>query len=393
MKVIELYILRRTLSIFAAALAWVLLIVWTTQVLNRIDLVTSSGQSAATFFVAGALTLPAVIPIVMPFAIGIAVAQTLATMNTDSELVVISAAGSPRHAVIRPILLIAIATSIAAFAISNTLEPYSRQALRQLLASANADLISTVLQEGSFQKMDDGVFVQISERLPDGQLGGIFVADTREKGMKLIYHARRGITVEREGGSILVMQDGEVQRQSENGDVSVIRFEAYAFDLSQFTRGSDTPTLYRKDRYLTYLLNPDPNDKAYATNPQSYRAELHKRLTDWLYPIVFALIGIAVAGDARSFREARVHPMITTLAIGLLVRWVGFYASNQAETKPFFVFVLYAVPIGMMVICTGFIATNRMMELPTSWTEKLSERLQSVREDLSRRFGWARRRA
>lgn len=86
MNVIEAYILRRTVAIFAASLAWVLLIVWTTQVLNRLDLVTSSGQTAATFFFVALLALPPVIPIIMPFAVGIGVAQTLATMNADSEL-------------------------------------------------------------------------------------------------------------------------------------------------------------------------------------------------------------------------------------------------------------------------------------------------------------------
>lgn len=384
MKVVEFYILRRTLAIFAAALAWVLAIVWTTQVLNRLDLVTSNGQSAATFLTVAALTLPAVIPIVMPFAIGLAVAQTLATMNADSELVIISAAGSPRKSIIRPILLIAVLASLASFAIHNTLEPYARQTMRYILANANADLIATVLQEGSFRRVDDGLFVQISEHLPNGQLGGIFVIDSRDKDMKLIYHARRGATVEWAGGSILAMQDGQVQRQSANGDVSVIRFDSYAFDLSQFTSSGDEPTFYPKDRYISYLLHPKPNDKFFAEHPQSFRAELHMRLSEWLYPIVFALIGIAVAGDARSFREARVHPMVTTLTIGLLVRWAGFYAGNEAETKPFFAFFLYAVPIGMILICCFFIATNRVMELPTAWTERMLAQLQRLSDHITR---------
>ena len=38
---------------------------------------------------------------------------------------------------------------------------------------------------------------------------------------------------------------------------------------------------------------------------------MHRRLSEWLYPIAFALIALAVAGDARSHREARVNPLIT----------------------------------------------------------------------------------
>ena len=394
MKVIELYILRRTLAIFAAALAWVLVIVWTTQVLNRIDLVTGSGQSAATFFAVAAMALPAVIPIIMPFAMGIAVAQALATMNTDSELVIISAAGSPRSTVIRPILLIAVAASIAAFAINNAVEPAARQKLRQILASANADLITTVLREGTFQELEDGVYAQISERLPNGQLGGIFVADTRDEEARLIYYARRGAAVQRDGASVLVMQDGQIQRQSADGDVSTIRFDSYAFDLSEFISNTGgEPTLHPKDRYLSFLLNPDPEDDFYAKNPQIFRAEMHMRFSEWLYPIVFALIGIAVAGDARSFREARLHPMVTTMAIGLFVRWAGFYAGNEAEKVPFFSVVLYAVPIGAIAVCIFFIATNRMMELPTSWVERLAANMQRLRDAATRLPGPVRRRA
>ncbi|KFB10532.1 LPS export ABC transporter permease LptF [Nitratireductor basaltis] len=382
MNVIEAYILRRTVAIFAASLAWVLLIVWTTQVLNRLDLVTSSGQTAATFFFVALLALPPVIPIIMPFAVGIGVAQTLATMNADSELVVISAAGSPKTTVIRPILIVAVVASLLAFFINNIVEPYSRQTMRQTIADSNANLITTVLQEGAFQKVGDGLFVQVSERLPGGQLGGIFVADSRDDAMRLLYYARRGASLEREGGSILVMRDGQVHRQAANGDVSVIRFESYAIDLSEFTSGGGEPTLYPKDRGFFYLVNPDPDDPFYKSNPQAFRSELHQRMTEWLYPIVFALIGIAVAGDARSFREARLHPMVTTIAIGLLVRWAGFIAANEAEKMPAFSALLYVVPIGMMLISAWFIATSRVMELPTSWTEKLLARIRRNNEIL-----------
>lgn len=399
MKVIELYILRRTVAIFLAALVWVLVIAWTTQVLNRINLVTGDSQSVAAFFAIALMLLIPVIPIVMPFAIGIAVSQTLATMNQDSELVIMSAAGSPRSAVIKPVMLIAITASLLSFAINNTLEPYARQSLRTSLSNVNADIITSVAQEGVFYKISDDLFVQISERLPQGQLAGIFVADTRDREAKYIYHALRGATVERDTGSILVLEDGVLQRQTADGKVSTVQFDSYSLDLSQFNQSSASlPTLHPKDHYLSYLLNPDHRDSFYLNNPQLFRAELHMRLSEWLYPLVFALIGIAVAGDARSFREARLHPMVTAMAIGLLVRWAGFYAGGAAETRPFFSFLLYAIPFGMILLCIRFIMTSQPMELPTSWTEWLSSHLQGHRERLEKitarlvhLFGFARK--
>lgn len=370
MKVVERYILRRTFAIFIATLVWVLAIVWTTQILARLNIVTTSGQSAGTFFELAALVLPSVIPIVMPFAVGIAVAQTLTTMNADSELIVLSAAGSPRTTVIRPMLLLAILACLASFAIQNLIVPDTRERIRYLVADARADLISTVIREGSFQKIEDGLHIQIGERHPGGRLGGIFVADSREDGIELIYYAKDGMMLELGDEQALVMQDGVVHRKTEDG-ISVIRYKSYAFDLSQFKTGSSTPTLTPKDRTLSYLMAPDPADSYYQTRPQSFRAELHRRLTEWLYPLVFALIALAVAGDSRSFREARIHPLLTTMTIALAIRWAGFFAENNVSKNPAYTLPLYLVPIGACAIAIFFIATNRVMELPTAVIERL----------------------
>jgi lipopolysaccharide export system permease protein len=386
MKVIERYILRRTLLVFLAALFWTLAIVWTTQVLTRIDLVTDNGQSALAFFEIAALILPSIIPIVIPFAIVLAVAQVLTTMNTDSELVVISAAGSSRSATIRPVMILAIGAGLFSFAVDNAVDPFARQRGREMVSVARADMLSLVIQEGTFRKIEEGLFIQIGEKFPDGRLGGIFVADSRTEGVDLVYYAKSGAVVERDGKNLLVMNEGEIHRKLPAGDVSVIRFTSYAFDLSVFSADVGRPKLLPKDRTLPYLLNPDPNDIVYKQTPQSFRTELHRRFTEWLYPIAFALIALAVTGDARSHREARLNPIVTAVTIALFVRWLGFFSANQSKTITWFWPAVYAAPIGASLIAIWFIHRNRPMELPISAAERifalfrrLGDRMMSLR--------------
>jgi len=373
MKVVERYILRRTFAVFIGALLWVLVISWTTQVLARINLVTDSGQSALTFFELATLILPSVIPIIVPFALIIGVSQTLSTMNTDSELVVISAAGGSRGIIMRPILMLAVLASVFSFVVDNGIDPYARERARHLVAAARADLLSLVIQEGTFRKIDEGLYVEVAERLPDGRLGGIFVADSRQEGVDLTYYAKTGAVVQDATKSMLIMSDGVVHRKSPAGELSVIRFTSYAFDLSAFSAAANTVTMFPKDRTLPYLINPNPNDKLFQSKPQSFRAELHRRLTEWLYPLVFALIALAVAGDARSHRESRINPLVTSITIALFVRWLGFFVSNQAQTNPLFSPLAYAVPIGASMVALAFIRSNRTMELPVSWAEGISD--------------------
>ena len=79
--------------------------------------------------------------------------------------------------------------------------------------------------------------------------------------------------------------------------------------------------------------------------------------------MTFARLALAVDGDARSHREARIHPLVTTICITLLVRWVTFFAEGQSRTEPMFGYLLYGVPIGMAVVSIWFIRTQRSMEL------------------------------
>lgn len=386
MKVIERYILRRVFVVFIAALCWTLAIVWTTQVLARIDLVTDRAQTAFTFFEVASLILPSITPMVIPFALLIGVALTLSTMNTDSEMAVISAAGSSRMVIIRPIMVLAVLASVVSFAIDNGVDPYARERSRQLIAASRGDLLSQVLQEGTFRKIEDGLFVQIGQRLADGNLGQIFVSDSREEGVDLVYYAKSGSVVKRDGKSVLLMFDGVINRKAPSGEVSLIRFTSYAFDLALFSNATGRIIMFPKDRTINYLINPDPNDPVFQEKPQSFRAELHRRFMEWIYPITFAFIGIAVVGGSRSHREARIHPLITAVVIALFWRWVGFFTVDRLQTTPWFVFFAYAAPIVPLLMSIWFIVTNRSMELPIVWVDRLGAFFKAMGARLSARW-------
>ncbi|ACM26057.1 LptF/LptG family permease [Agrobacterium sp. SHOUNA12C] len=380
MKLFETYIVRRVGMMFLVALLPVLAIIWTTQVLQRINLVTDSGQSIGSFAKLATLILPTIIPVVLPFALVIGITQTLTAMNSDSELTVMEAAGARRSIIIRPIMILAIAISVFSFFVDNMVEPKARVAARQMVAEAYADLLSTVIEEKNFRRIEDGLYVQITQRMSGRILKGLFVVDSRDPAFDLIYYAKEG-AVDASGSSLL-MRDGEVHRKTSDGDVSVIKFDSYSFDLSDMTQSRGQATLRAGDRSLGFLLNPDPNDADYKAKPSGYRSELHRRLTDWALPAIFALISLVIAGDARSHREARLHPMVSALTIAFALRWADFYAANQIETAPYFVGILYGINIAATLIAIFLLFRNRRMSMPVSirnrfgsWRQKLQERI------------------
>ncbi|MBB5592668.1 MULTISPECIES: LptF/LptG family permease [Rhizobium] len=380
MKLFETYIVRRVGMMFLVALLPVLAIIWTTQVLQRINLVTDSGQSMGSFAKLATLILPTIIPIVLPFALVIGITQTLTAMNSDSELTVMEAAGAKRSIIIRPIMILAIAISVFSFFVDNVVEPRARVAARQMVAEAYADLLSTVIEEKNFRRIEDGLYVQISQRLSGRILKGLFVVDSRDPAFDLIYYAKEG-AVDPSGTSLL-MKDGEVHRKTPDGTVSVIKFDSYSFDLSDMTQSRGQPNARASDRSLGFLLNPDTNDPDYKQRPGDYRAELHRRLNDWALPAIFALISLVIAGDARSHREARLHPMVSALGIAFALRWADFYAANQIDHSTKFIGVLYGINIIAALIAIVLLLRSRKMTMPVSirnrlnsWRQKIQDRM------------------
>ncbi|MBN9056017.1 MAG: LPS export ABC transporter permease LptF [Rhizobiales bacterium] len=371
MKLIERYILRRASLMFVATLLPLLGIVWVTQALTSVNLVTDSGQSIFAFLKLATLILPSVIPIILHFALVIGVSQTLTVMNGDSELTVLNSAGASRVTIIRPIMILAVAMSLVSFAVDNFVEPYSRMAVRKMIATAHADMLSAVVQENTFRKITDGLYVQVAERRNGGVLRGLFVADTRDPRFEMVYYAREGAVDE--NSSALVMKDGEVHRKLPDGNVSIIKFESYAFDLADLTQSAGEANIRPKDRDLPYLINPDPNDPYFKSKPGAFSAELHRRFSEWLFPAVFGLIALVVSGDARSHREARMHPMITALLTALFVRWASFYASNSAENSVYFTVMMYLIPLVTGGLAIRYLARNKSLEIPATLGERLAE--------------------
>ena len=99
---IERYVFRTAASAFLAGLGALTGIVWITQALRQIDLMTSKGQSLLVFFTITGLTVPSLVAVIAPVALFVGVLYSLNRLNGDSELVVMSASGISPSRLLRP---------------------------------------------------------------------------------------------------------------------------------------------------------------------------------------------------------------------------------------------------------------------------------------------------
>ncbi|NJL50289.1 MAG: LPS export ABC transporter permease LptF [Blastochloris sp.] len=303
---IELYILRMTASAFGMILVTLTGVIWVTQALREFDLLTSKGQTILVFFVVTGLSLPLLFLVIAPIALFLAVIYTYNRLGSDSELIVMTSAGmSPVH-ILRPILYLTLMVSVIVGTTSIHLAPASMRLLRQEITKIRADVVANIVQPGKFTSVERDLTFHIRARQPNGELNGLIVADRRDKNQEMIYLAEKGQIVDSGTGIFLILKDGSLQRRTvRDQDTSIVFFERYAFDLSQFS-GEPTAIHFKpRERTFADLMSPDPADPYFQMQPGRFRSEIHERLVTTLYPLAFVMCAFAFLGQARSNREGR----------------------------------------------------------------------------------------
>ena len=380
---ISRYIFRTTFGAFLVVLISLTAVIWVTQALRDIDLMTSQGQTILVFVGITGLIIPLLVLVIAPIALLIAVAHTLNKMSTDSEIIVMNAAGMSPWLLFRSFLSAAIVVSIMVLAISSYAAPKGLRMLRDWLTEVRANVVSTIVQPGRFTAIENGVTIHIRERRNNGQLLGIFLDDRRNPNERMTVVAETGELIDNDNGTFLILQQGVVQNKKvAERDPAMVKFDRYAFDLSQFSGGPQAVKYSIRERYLWQLVFPDPKDPYLIEQPGPFRAELHDRLMAPLYPITFVVIAFAYLGAPRTTRQSRTLSMVGAVGGVALLRLIGFMSTVFGATIPAMLVLQYvavaaAIGGGLFVIRTGVILEPPafLMNWIAALTERISQRV------------------
>jgi lipopolysaccharide export system permease protein len=376
---ISRYIFRTTLGAFLVILVSLTAVIWVTQALRDIDLITSQGQSILVFVGITGLIIPLLVLVIAPIALVIAVAHTLNKMSTDSEIIVMNAAGMSPWLLFRAFLSVAFVVSLLVIVVSAYFAPKGLRMLGDWLTEVRADVVTNLVQPGRFVAIENGVTMRIRERRSNGQLAGIFLDDQRDPAQRVTMIAEGGDLLDNANGTFLILQDGMVQRfQAKQSDPTMVVFDRYAFNLSQLVPGPQAAKYSIRQRYLWQLLFPDPKDSYYIEQPNQFRAELHDRLIAPIYPLAFAVIAFAYLGAPRTNRQSRTISMLGAVSGVAALRLTGFVSTVFGATSPWMLSLQYvalaiAFSGGLFVIGRGVI-----IEPPAfiaDWLAALTERV------------------
>ena len=364
-------------------------IVWIALALRELSVVTSDGQGAFVLFKMTTLALPNLMAVVSPFALLIAVIHTLNRLNSDSELIVLTASGATIWTIARPLLLLAGVVTIVVAIVNHFAMPWSLRHLRELVLEVRTDLLTQVIQPGRFSSPEPGLTFHMRDRAPNGELVGVIMHDARKAPATQSYLAERALVVKQENTAYVVMSDGHIVRRTDaKSPTQIIAFKKYAIDLDQFERKTeDVADLKPRERFFGELVNPEASSSQYSSGPGYFRAELHERFANPLYPLAFVLIALAAVGQAQSTRQNRVEKMVGGFLAATGCRFAGLAVNNLVVLEAAAVPGLYAIPI---LACLLSVLLMTRLARPHS-TISLSERTADLLGPLLRRLRERRR--
>src|SRR5713101_2972931 len=329
------YIFRTTFGAFLVICTSVTALMWITQALRDIDLMTNQGQSIFVFVGITGLIVPLLIQIIAPIAVMIAVGHVLNKLGNDSELIVMNAAGMPPWILFRPFLAVGAVVSLLVAAISIYVSPWGLRQLRLWATEVRTDLVSNVVLPGRFTKLEERLTLHIRERQPNGQLLGILIDDQRNPKERVTILAEKGDIVKNQRGAFLVLENGNVHRhETGQRDPALVLFDSYGFDLSGLVSGTQNVKYSVRERYLWELYDPGRTDKLFADQPNQVRAEFHDRITAPLYPLAFVVMTYAYLGAPRTTRQSRTMSLLGAIGVVAALRGLGFIGMIAGVHTP-----------------------------------------------------------
>lgn len=336
----------RAVVIIVAGLAMLALLA---QGLSRTDLILENRQSAATYFYIVMLGSPQIIALLTPLALFIAGVWSLNRIHKDSEIVVAQAAGMTRWQIASPILRLAVLCTIVHLGVNLWVQPTAQRAMRETVAEARADLAAAMIRPGEFTTNGDRLTFYAREQI-GGELRGVLISDMRDPNFPTDILARSAALIEIDERPTLLLRDALSQQLDENQQLSILEFDQYLFDLSDFMKEDAGLVLKASDKYLHELLFVDRTNYFELKEADALLAEANARLTAPLLNIVMSLLAIVavLGGDfSRKGYSKRIAYAAAGATVFLILQLI---AQSAAADDPALNILQWLIPISTIGI-------------------------------------------
>ena len=297
-------------------------------------------------------TLPTVVYIALPMAVGVAVALEFVRMSADGVIAVLYSMGLSAWAISFPAASVAIAAAGAGYWISSVFAPAQAGQMQDVIYVIRNSLNHRMLEPAQFYTFDNGARTLYFRRWRSADVvSGMFIHEfSTEKNEEQIITATEAEFRRNANGVVLIMRDGSIETIPVDGSsIRTANFDEYAIPIGMQGSGSLPQRNWRGVFELPFLefFRERPLSGEDPRRFAEWMSEAAKRCGIPVLALVHALLAIGLVLNIASVSGgASAATRATMLAIPAIHVAILVCAETLVRQDPRFVwFVGFAIVV------------------------------------------------
>jgi lipopolysaccharide export system permease protein len=324
-KLIFRKISKDLLIFFSFSIILLGLIVWTLQAINYFDLVAEDGHGIKLYFFYSILNFPKIIHKIVPFVFFISLFYTLISYETKNELNILWINGINKVQFLNKIIFFSILLMFLQILNGSFFSPMSQLKARNLLKNSEIDFFTSLIKEGKFINVVQGLTIFINNKNKDGSYSEIYLDDSTTESPQMIY-AKNGMLIDNKNQKTFKLFNGRVINY-QNSKINVFEFDQINFNLKDFISNSTTAPKIQEintfDLLSCFSKDSEVQRELFRCDKKFFgdiKQELLKRLYKPIYIPLIAIVTCFVITISRNkINYIRIRNLIFLFAILVII--------------------------------------------------------------------------
>ena len=351
MKILNVYIFKQIFIGFLLVCFSLLAMLWLTQSLRFVEMVTRQGLPVYLFAEMTSLLMPRIFNILSPVAAFVTVLFVYNRLIADRELVVMQSAGISPWQNSKAAFFLGILIALFNVFVMNWGIPWSESKFRDLEWRVKNNLTQMVFREGEFTSLKNGITVFIDKHEDDGSVSGIFVSDESKPNLKVTLTAEKGRIIQTEKGPRILFINGVRQEMNtKDYKFSTLSFSRYSAEFNNMESRKKKDQTVREKSVFELLQSGRDNTLDDHTQRKNI-VEGNRRVLYPLYNLLFALLA-CVGLLVGNFNRRGQTKIITAEVLSMIIILGGDLAFTNLAGRSLMVLpLLYLNCLLPLFIC------------------------------------------
>ena len=351
---INLFFLISTISIS--------LIIWITQAVNFLDLVSEDGHALKIYFMYTLYNFPKIISRILLFIFFISLFYVLLKYEEKNELLLFWINGVGKKEFARKLIKFSLIYLLLQLILSSIIVPYSNNKAKSFVRQSNVDYLGSIITEQKFTDAVKDLTIFIGKK-ENNLLYDVFLKDRLSENKFQIVSAKEGEITNYDNKNYLILYNGKIV-DHDSGSINNFSFEKTQINLSKYMSKT---VLYPKiqeanlrdlvycfkDKLLINKLNLSFKEPKFVKCNNEVLNEIYREILKRLYlPIYFPLLALIASilvlksKDYWQYSSFKfflfINGFLTISLSEISIRYAGEnkFSTIIFFTLPFFLFLI-----------------------------------------------------